>query len=113
MTHSENHALIWTGSYTADSGGHGAGIGAVSAGADGTLSWLGAAAKADSPSFVAVHQSLPMVYAVGGNANTVQAYRRRGEFGLEAVGDPWVGGRRRLPRQCRPRGQVPDRRLLG
>jgi 6-phosphogluconolactonase (cycloisomerase 2 family) len=92
MTHSENHALIWTGSYTADSGGHGAGIGAVSAGADGTLSWLGAAAKADSPSFVAVHQSLPMVYAVGENARTVQAYRRRGEFALEAVGEAWTAG---------------------
>ena len=92
MTHSENHALIWTGTYTADSGGHGAGIGAVSANADGTLEWLGTAAKADSPSFVAVHRTLPMVYAVGENAQTVQAYRRRGEFGLEAVGEPSAAG---------------------
>ncbi|MFE4541710.1 lactonase family protein [Arthrobacter sp. NPDC056727] len=92
MTHSENRTLIWTGSYTADSGGHGAGIGAVSADADGNLTWLGTAAKADSPSFVAVHRSLPMVYAVGENAKTVQAYRRRGEFGLEVVGEPWPAG---------------------
>lgn len=92
MTRSENHTLIWTGSYTADSGGHGAGIGAVSANPDGTLTWLGTATKADSPSFVAVHPSLPMVYAVGETAKTVQAYRRRGEFGLEAAGDPWAAG---------------------
>ena len=92
MTHSGNHTLIWTGSYTADSGGHGAGIGAVSSSADGALTWLGTAAKADSPSFVAVHRSLPMVYAVGENAKTVQAYRRRGEFGLEPVGEPWPAG---------------------
>ncbi|RAM37942.1 lactonase family protein [Arthrobacter globiformis] len=92
MTHSEAHTLIWTGSYTADGGGHGAGIGAVSANADGTLTWRGTAAKADSPSFVAVHRQLPMVYAVGENAKTVQAYRRRGEFGLEAAGDPWPAG---------------------
>jgi 6-phosphogluconolactonase len=92
MTHSETHTLIWTGSYTADSGGHGAGIGAVSANADGTLTWRGTAAKADSPSFVAVHRQLPVVYAVGENAKTVQAYRRRGEFGLEAVGEPWAAG---------------------
>ena len=92
MTHSETHTLIWTGSYTADSGGHGAGIGAVAASADGTLIWRGTAAKADSPSFVAVHRQLPMVYAVGENAKTVQAYRRRGEFGLEAVGESWAAG---------------------
>jgi 6-phosphogluconolactonase len=92
MTRSDNHTLIWTGSYTADSGGHGAGIGAVSANPDGTLTWLGTAAKADSPSFIAVHPLLPMVYAVGETAKTVQAYRRRGEFGLEAAGEPWAAG---------------------
>ncbi|MBT2555365.1 beta-propeller fold lactonase family protein [Arthrobacter sp. ISL-5] len=92
MTRSDNHTLIWTGSYTADSGGHGAGIGAVSANPDATLTWLGTAAKADSPSFIAVHPSLPVVYAVGETAKTVQAYRRRGEFGLEAAGEPWAAG---------------------
>ncbi|MEN8585101.1 beta-propeller fold lactonase family protein [Burkholderia sp. RS01] len=92
MTPSENHRLIWTGSYTSDSGGHGAGIGAISVAPDGTLTWRGTAAKADSPSFIAVHPSLPMVYAVGETAKTVQAYRRRGEFGLEAAGEPWAAG---------------------
>jgi hypothetical protein len=42
--------LIWTGSYTADAGGSGLGIGAVSAAPDGTLRWLGVAAEAQSGS---------------------------------------------------------------
>jgi 6-phosphogluconolactonase len=92
MTPTENHPLIWTGSYTSDSGGHGAGIGAISAAPDGTLIWRGTAVKADSPSFVAVHPSLPLVYAVGESTQSVQAYRRRGEFGLEAIGEPWPAG---------------------
>lgn len=92
MTPSENHPLIWTGSYTSDSDGHGAGIGAISAAPDGTLTWRGTAAKANSPSFLAVHPSLPLVYAVGESTQSVQAYRRRGEFGLEAVGEPWPAG---------------------
>ena len=92
MTPSETHPLIWTGSYTSDSGGHGAGIGAISAAPDGTLTWRGTAVKADSPSFVAVHPNLPLVYAVGESTGSVQAYRRRGEFGLEAVGESWPAG---------------------
>ena len=92
MTPHENHLLIWTGSYTADNGGHGAGIGAIAAAPDGTLTWRGTAAKADSPSFIAVHPSLPLVYAVGESAQSVQAFRRRGEVGLEPVGEPWPAG---------------------
>jgi 6-phosphogluconolactonase (cycloisomerase 2 family) len=84
--------IIWTGSYTADSGGSGAGIGAVAAAADGTLRWLGVAAAADSPSFLAVHPSLPVVYAVAEQAGTVRAYRRSGAFGLEPAGAAWPAG---------------------
>ena len=86
------HDLIWTGSYTADSGGRGTGIGAVAAAADGTLRWLGVAAAADSPSFLAVHPSLPVVYAVAEQARTVRAYRRAGAFGLEPAGPAWPAG---------------------
>jgi len=86
------HDLIWTGSYTADSGGRGTGIGAVAAAADGTLRWLGLAAVADSPSFLAVHPSLPVVYAVAEQARTVRAYRRAGAFGLEPAGPAWPAG---------------------
>ena len=84
--------LIWTGSYTADSGGSGAGIGAVAAAADGTLHWLGVAAAADSPSFLAVHPTLPVVYAVAEHARTVRAYSRAGAFGLEPAGSAWPAG---------------------
>jgi 6-phosphogluconolactonase len=92
MTPSTHHSLIWTGSYTADSGGQGEGIGAISAGPDGKLQWLGTAATADSPSFIAVHPTAPVVYAVGEQARTVQAYRRSGEFGLQPFGDPQLAG---------------------
>lgn len=105
MSPSENHLLIWTGSYTADSGGHGAGIGAISAGPDGTLTWRGTAAKADSPSFIAVHPSLPMVYAVGEIAQSVQAFRRRGEFGLEPAGETWPAGEAACHVAVDPRGR--------
>ncbi|MDQ0823084.1 6-phosphogluconolactonase [Arthrobacter sp. V4I6] len=84
--------IIWTGCYTADGGGQGEGIGAVRAAPDGTLSWLGLATKADSPSFLAVHPSLPVVYAVGEQARTVHAYRRSGAFGLEPAGPGWTAG---------------------
>ncbi|MDQ0635757.1 6-phosphogluconolactonase [Arthrobacter pascens] len=87
MTSSEQHQLIWTGTYTPDGGGRAEGIGAISSAPDGTLTWLGTAVKASSPSFVAVHPTLPVVYGVGEQAQTVQAYRRAGEFGLEALGD--------------------------
>ena len=92
MTPPSQPSIIWTGTYTPDGGGRAAGIGAVSAGADGTLQWLGTAVKADSPSFVAVHPTLPVVYAVAEQAQTVQAYRRSGEFGLDPFGHPQPAG---------------------
>ena len=62
------HDLIWTGSYTADSGGSATGIGAITTTVDGAGRWLGDAAAADSPSFLAAHPSLPVVYAVAEQA---------------------------------------------
>ncbi|WP_457965124.1 lactonase family protein [Arthrobacter sp. D1-29] len=92
MTSPARHSLIWTGTYTQDGGGRAEGIGAISASNDGTLEWLGTATKADSPSFLAVHPTLPVVYAVAEQAGTVQAYRRSGEFGLEQFGEPQPAG---------------------
>ena len=86
------HELLWTGCYTADGGGRGSGIGALRAGSDGSLRWLGVAAAADSPSFLAVHPTRDVVYAVGEAARTVTAYRRSGDFGLEAAGRHWPAG---------------------
>lgn len=84
--------LIWTGSYTADNGGMGSGIGAIASRADGRLTWLGVAAVADSPSFLATHPWLPVVYAVCEKAQIVRAYRRTAGFRLEAMGNAWPAG---------------------
>jgi 6-phosphogluconolactonase (cycloisomerase 2 family) len=99
------HDLIWTGSYTADGGGRGEGIGAVRAAPDGTLGWLGLAVKADSPSFLATHPSLPVVYAVGEQAQSIRAYRRSGAYGLEPAGPAWTAGEAACHVAVDPRGR--------
>jgi 6-phosphogluconolactonase len=65
---------LWCGSYTADSDGHGSGISVIRAGDNGALLPAQPAVAADSPSFLAEHPSLPVVYAVGEFAKTIQAY---------------------------------------
>ena len=97
--------LIWTGCYTADGGGHGTGIGALRAAPEGTLSWLGVAAVADSPSFLAVHPARDVVYAVGEAARTVRAYRRSGESGLAPSGPDWLAGDAACHVAVDPRGR--------
>ncbi|MDQ0030738.1 lactonase family protein [Arthrobacter bambusae] len=92
MAEDTDGTLIWVGSYTSDSNGQGSGIGAVAAREDGSLRWLGTAVEAPSPSFLAIHPTLPVVYAVAEAAQTVRAYRRTGLFGLEALGDAWPAG---------------------
>lgn len=92
MTSSTTDAIIWTGTYTPDGGGRAEGIGALRAHEDGSLDWLGTAAKAQSPSFLAVHPTLPVVYAAAEQRKMVQAYRRAGTFGLEPYGDPQPAG---------------------
>lgn len=92
MTSATERAIIWTGTYTPDGGGRAEGIGALAASSDGTLQWLGTAAAADSPSFLAVHPSLPVVYAVAEQRGKIQAYRRTGDFGLEAFGQAQAAG---------------------
>lgn len=85
-------AIIWTGTYTPDGGGRAKGIGALRADGNGRLEWLGTAVDAQSPSFVAVHPTLPVVYAVAEQQKLVQAYRRAGEFALEPLGAPQPAG---------------------
>lgn len=105
MTSTKLQELIWTGSYTADGGGHGAGIGAVSASPDGRLTRLGTAVEALSPSFVTAHPELPVVYAVCEHAQEVQAYNRSGEWGLEPLGSPWQAGKAVCHVAVDPRGR--------
>lgn len=84
--------IQWIGTYTPDGGGRADGIGAVRAHLDGSLEWLGTAVEAQSPSFVAVHPTLPVVYAAAEQRGKVQAYRRHGEAALEAHGEPQLAG---------------------
>ncbi len=85
-------AAIWVGSYTDDFGREGIGIGVLSLDADGVADRLGTAAEVPSPSFIAVHPTLPVVYAVGEHAGTVAAYRRSGPCSLVALGTSWPAG---------------------
>lgn len=86
------NTLIWTGSYTADRNANGKGIGAISVDSDGKLTSLGLAAAADSPSFLAKHPTLPVIYAVAEEGQVVQAYRRTRTAELEPMGKAWHSG---------------------
>ncbi|SDX31962.1 6-phosphogluconolactonase, cycloisomerase 2 family [Arthrobacter sp. cf158] len=85
-------ALIWTGCYTADRNGDGKGITVLAADNDGQLTSVGLAVEANSPSFIAWHPKLPVLYAVAEEGKTVRAYRRSGEAELESFGEPWPAG---------------------
>jgi len=97
--------LLWVGTYTPDGGGRAEGIGAVREHQDGSLEWLGTAAEAQSPSFLAVHPSVPVVYAAAEQRKKVQAYRRRDNFGLEPLGEPQPAGEATCHVAADPRGR--------
>ncbi|WP_439591224.1 lactonase family protein [Microbacterium sp.] len=86
------------GGYTADMGGNGTGIGMLLAGAPddalagGPLGFTGEVAPADSPSWVAWHPSLDVVYAALEKRGAVQAFRRTGEASFVALGEPVAAG---------------------
>ncbi|WP_375386513.1 lactonase family protein [uncultured Microbacterium sp.] len=89
---------LWLGGYTADSDGRASGIGAMLAGlpdagsAAGALSFTGTAATADSPSWLAQHPSLDVVYATLEAAQTVAAFVRTGESTFVPLGAPIEAG---------------------
>jgi 6-phosphogluconolactonase len=78
------------GAYTADMGGTATGIAALGTLPDGSLEYLGVAATADSPSFLAAHGDL--VYAASEATGRVDSYRRAGGFALERVASADSGG---------------------
>ncbi|BDV29411.1 lactonase family protein [Microbacterium terricola] len=87
------------GGYTADMKGNASGIGMLHAGAaddalaGGPLSLVADAAVTDgSPSWLARHPSLDVVYAALEGAGTVQAFRRTGESSFAAHGAPVAAG---------------------
>jgi len=87
------------GGYTADTGGNATGIGVLHAGAaDDALAGGGlgrgrdAVATGGSPSWLAAHPALDIVYAALEGAGAVQAFRRVGEAAFAALGRPVPAG---------------------
>jgi 6-phosphogluconolactonase (cycloisomerase 2 family) len=89
---------LWLGGYTADTRGRATGIGSMLAGtadsasAGGPLAFTGTVVDADSPSWVAQHPTLDVVYAAQEAAQTVAAYVRTGESTFSAHGRPVEAG---------------------
>ena len=90
---------FWVGGYGPDHGGAaGEGIGILTAGdaddalAGGQLAFRGTAAAAPSPSWLAAHPTLEVLYATLEERGEVQAFRRTDETRFEGLGDPVVGG---------------------
>ncbi|MFT4212514.1 MAG: beta-propeller fold lactonase family protein [Microbacterium sp.] len=92
---------FWVGGYTADMDGAAAGVGELRAGAvdvphgfaGGPLGFAGTVAVTDgSPSWLAPHPSLEVVYAALEGAGAVQAFRRIGEASFEPLGAPAPAG---------------------
>lgn len=90
---------FWLGGYTADMDGRATGIGTLLAGAaddalaGGPLAFGGdAASSSGSPTWVAAHPTLDVVYAALEGAGAVQAFRRTGETTLTPLADPTAVG---------------------
>lgn len=107
----DTRTYLWAGSYTSDSGGSGAGIELLDAAVGRSLEFLGTAAEADSPSFLAVHPTAPVLYAVFEAAGLMQAYAiadaGADELGptLQPLGEPWTTGEAGCHVAVDPRGR--------
>lgn len=84
-------SLLWVGCYTG-SQGEGRGIGALRPRADGSLEYLGLAAAASSPSFVANGVGGSVVYAVDEANSRVEAFARADGFELVPLGGQPTSG---------------------
>lgn len=86
---------FWIGGYGADMDGDAGGIGLLE-GDEGrepaTLAYRGVVAAAASPSWLAAHPSLDVVYAALEGSGTVQAFVRNGPSTLAPLGDPVEAG---------------------
>lgn len=85
---------FWVGGYGPDMDGIGTGIGFL-AGDEGDQTALqirGVAAEVASPSWLAQHPSLDIVYAALEGQSTVQAFVRSGDATLAALGEPVEAG---------------------
>jgi 6-phosphogluconolactonase len=83
---------VWLGGYTPDMDGRGEGILTAVLAADGTLNEVRLAATTPSPSFVAQHPTLPVLYAVGEQAETFSAFAIAADGALSPLGEPVAAG---------------------
>lgn len=88
----ESRIALWVGCYTSDMGGKGQGVVALGRDPNGSLVPLGPPSPIESPSFLALHPSQPVLYAVSEGARTVGAYRYGGDGTLSAIGAPAAAG---------------------
>ncbi|WP_434969625.1 lactonase family protein [Microbacterium sp. bgisy207] len=84
---------LLVGGYTADMEGTAGGIGLLTAGdadatAAGSLVWRGTAVAAPSPSWIARHPTLDVVYATLEGAGAVQAFTAYGADAWKPLGEP-------------------------
>lgn len=90
---------LFLGGYSADRDGAAEGIGILLAGAPDDISSGGelsrraaVAASADSPSWIAWHPTLPVIYAALEQRGVVQAFVRTGEESFAPLGTPVAAG---------------------
>lgn len=90
----DTDAIVYLGCYTPATGGRGEGVVAARRdAATGTLAILGTAATTPSPSFLARHPTLPVLYAVNELAEgTVSAWRTRPDGELHPLAVRATGG---------------------
>lgn len=84
---------FWVGGYGSDMEGDAEGIGFLAADAGpSTLTYRGVAAPVASPSWLAQHPTLDVVYAGLEGTGAVQAFARSGEASLRPLGPPAAAG---------------------
>jgi 6-phosphogluconolactonase (cycloisomerase 2 family) len=92
MPAGETTVALWVGCYTSDMDGSGEGIVALARGADGSYEQLGPVTAVDSPSFLALHPSLPVLYAASEGAAQVHAFRMLHGGALTPLGPVGAAG---------------------
>ncbi len=99
--------FVFLGSYTGESGGEGEGIALLRRNPlTGSLTRLGVAARTPSPSFLAQHPVLPVLYAVNElDAGTVSAFRVAVDGSLRELAVRDTGGRHPVHLAVTPDGR--------
>ncbi|MEV6598325.1 lactonase family protein [Actinoplanes sp. NPDC051346] len=89
-----NDEFVFLGCYTGETSGQGEGIVLLRRdGATGSLTRLGVAARTPSPSFLAQHPTLPVLYAVNElDSGTVSAFAVAGDASLSPLAVQSTGG---------------------